>query len=53
MPENDKLVTLKITVNELNIINQSLEVVTIKGSDAIFFSKLMSKVGKQLEKVTE
>lgn len=50
MPETNKIVTLKVTDTELNIISQALEAVTIKGSDAILFSKLMTKIGKHSKK---
>jgi len=44
--------TLKIELNatELTIVIQAMEAVSIKGSDAIVFGKLLDRVNKTFEK---
>ena len=43
---------LKLEVNELAIIWQMMEQAQIQGKDAVTFGKLMTKVQKELEKLT-
>ena len=41
---------MNLNFNELNFIKQSVDSITIKGSDAIFVASVYSKLNKELEK---
>ena len=41
---------MKLDVNELNVIKQSIEVTQFNGKDCIFVGNLLIKINKELEK---
>ena len=41
---------MKLDINELNVIKQSIEVTQFNGKDCIFVGNLLTKIYKELEK---
>ena len=41
---------MKLDINELNVIKQSIEVTQFNGKDCIFVGRLLTKIYKELEK---
>ena len=41
---------MKLDINELNVIKQSIEVTQFLGKDCIFVGKLLIKIDRELEK---
>ena len=41
---------MKLDINELNVIKQSIEVTQFLGKDCIFIGSILIKINKELEK---